>query len=373
MGNNKVCHLTTVHPPFDVRIFHKECKSLLDAGYETVMIVQNYADESRAGIRIKALSTAGNRWDRITHLPWQGLKIVIKENPALCHFHDPELIPVGILMKLMGIKVVYDVHEDYPRSLLSSDRTWIPAWCRGIASRCVSLFEWLGVSLFDGIIAATPAIAKRFPPQKTITLQNYPILDELSSESSLPYRDRLPMLTYTGVISLLRGIRELIQALNFLPKNLESKLLLAGKFDSHQFEQEVRQLPGWKHIDFKGLLSRKEVADLFGQAKVGLVVFHPIPNHVEAQPNKLFEYMSAGIPVVASDFPLWREIIGNTDCGLLVDPLSPEKIAEAIKWLLENPDEAEAMGKRGKQAVEGKYNWDIEKKKLLTFYEKILA
>lgn len=373
MRNTKVCHLTTVHPPFDIRIFHKECKSLVDAGYETVLIVQNHADDSRDGIRIKALSTADNRWDRITHLPWQGLKMVIKEKPALCHFHDPELIPAGILMKLMGIRVVYDVHEDYPRSLLSSDRTWLPVWCRGIASKGVSAFEWLGECFFDGIIAATPVIAKRFPSGKTITLQNYPILDELCNENSLTYRDRSPMLTYTGGISLLRGIKELLQALDIFSGDLEPKLLLAGKFDSHEFEKEVKQLPGWKHVDFKGWLLRKEVADLFGQAKLGLVVFHPVPNHVEAQPNKLFEYMSAGIPVVASDFPLWREIIGGADCGLLVDPLDPVKIAEAIKWLLENPGEAEAMGKRGKQAVEEKYNWDIEKKKLLTFYEKILA
>ena len=375
MTNKKVCHLTTVHPPFDIRIFHKECKSLVAAGYKIILIVQNQLDNSGSGegITIKRLPTAANRWHRITQLPWQGLKTVINEKPILCHFHDPELIPVGILLKLMGIKVVYDVHEDYPRSLLSSDRTWIPAWCRGIASKSVSVFEWLGACCFDGIIAATPAIAKRFPPQKTISLQNYPISGELSSESSLPYRNRLPMLTYTGGISLLRGIRELIQALNFLPRNLESKLLLAGKFDSHKFEKEVKQLPGWRHVDVKGLLSRKELADILGQAKIGLVVFHPIPNHIEAQPNKLFEYMSVGIPVVASDFPLWREIIGNADCGLLVDPLNPVKIAKAIKWLLENPDDAEAMGKRGKQAVEEKYNWDIEKKKLLTFYEEILA
>lgn len=80
--------------------------------------------------------------------------------------------------------------------------------------------------------------------------------------------------------------------------------------------------------------------------------------------------MSAGIPVIASDFPLWKEIVEGSGCGLLVNPLDPEAIAEAIKWLLENPEKAETMGKRGRKAIEECYNWDKESVKLISFYRK---
>ncbi|MBD3768073.1 MAG: glycosyltransferase, partial [Gammaproteobacteria bacterium] len=100
----------------------------------------------------------------------------------------------------------------------------------------------------------------------------------------------------------------------------------------------------------------------------GLVTFLPAPNHIDAQPNKMFEYMSAGLPIITSIFPLWREIVEGNQCGLCVDPLDPQAIGEAIQYLIDNPVEAEQMGKNGRQAVEQKYNWTIEEQKLLDLY-----
>lgn len=120
-----------------------------------------------------------------------------------------------------------------------------------------------------------------------------------------------------------------------------------------------------------GFLNRSEVAELLSKASAGLVLFHPYPNHIDAQPNKMFEYMSAGLPIISSNFPLWKEIVEGNSCGICVDPLNPTAIREAIEQIIRNPDDAAQMGRNGRSAVESKYNWETESFKLLKFYSMI--
>ena len=82
----------------------------------------------------------------------------------------------------------------------------------------------------------------------------------------------------------------------------------------------------------------------------------------------MFEYMAAGIPVVASNFPLWKEIIEENKCGICVEPANVEQISDAVNYLLNNPEEAQRMGANGRKAVEEKYNWNNEAKTLLQLY-----
>jgi glycosyltransferase involved in cell wall biosynthesis len=102
------------------------------------------------------------------------------------------------------------------------------------------------------------------------------------------------------------------------------------------------------------------------------VILHPEKSFITSQPTKLFEYMAAGIPVIASDFPLWRSIIQEAGCGILVDPLDTQAIAAAIEYLVSNPREAEAMGQRGRRAAEKQFNWANEEQTLLSFYSSLL-
>ncbi len=363
----KVCILTSVHQTFDTRIFHKEAKVLAGAGYEVVLIVPHNQDEVVDGIQIRALLKPRGRRERMMRTIWQLYQVAIAENAKIYHFHDPELIPVGFLLKLRGKRVIYDAHEDVPRQILS--KYWISRGLRGFVAKAAGLIEALAVRYLDGVVAATPVIAKRFPLGKRVLVQNFPLAGELVSPKRMPYAGRSPLFAYVGAVSEIRGINEMVQAVALIPDKLNARLILAGRFYPSQLESEIQSTHGWCRAEFLGWLSRVQLADLLGRVRAGLVVLHPTLNYLDSYPVKLFEYMSAGLPVVVSDFPLWRRIIEDAGCGILVDPLNPRLIAEAMRWLLEHPVEAEAMGRRGQQAIGERYKWDTEALKLLNFYK----
>ncbi|MDA0835879.1 MAG: glycosyltransferase family 4 protein [Planctomycetota bacterium] len=369
----RIVHLTTVHRPDDVRIFHKECGSLLQAGYEVTLIAPGQADltVARAGIRHVATGTVKHRRQRMLALQYRTLKRALALKADLYHFHDPEMMPTAVLLKLFGRRVIYDVHEDLPRQILT--KHWIPRRLRGVVSRCAEIIENVGVRCYDGVVAATPKIASRFPVHKTSLVQNFPILGELAMPQTVPYAQRPWRIAYIGGMTAPRGLREVIAALAKLPDELPIRADLVGGFTPAAFEEELRAQPGWSRVDFGGFQPRSRVAEILSQARAGLVTFLPVPNHTEAQPNKLFEYMSAGIPVIASHFPLWREIVESANCGIVVDPANPDDIARAITWIFDHPREAAEMGARGQAAVQNRYHWGREAVTLLETYERLLG
>jgi glycosyltransferase involved in cell wall biosynthesis len=164
----------------------------------------------------------------------------------------------------------------------------------------------------------------------------------------------------------------MIQAIEMIPSSYNAKLLLGGKFIPNSLEGVAKKMPGWNQVEYLGWLNRTQVGDTLAKARAGLVLIHPEPRYMVSLPVKMFEYMSAGLPVIASHFSLWKEIIEGNKCGLMVDPLNPKEIAKSIQYLFDNPQEAVEMGRRGREAVETKYNWLGEEKKLLEAYERIL-
>ena len=166
-------------------------------------------------------------------------------------------------------------------------------------------------------------------------------------------------VAYVGGIAKIRGIEEVVQALGYTN---EIRLNLAGKFSEASVEVNVKNYAAWSKVNELGFLNRGQINTVLAKSKAGLVTLHPVINYIDALPVKMFEYMAAGIPVIASNFPLWREIIEGNECGLCVDPLNPKAIGEAIQYLIDNPAQAERMGGNGRKAVEGKFNWPVEEK-----------
>lgn len=369
---NRIAHITSVHPRQDVRILWKECSSLAmsELGSISLYVADGLGNEISQRVSIRDLGKIeGGRIARALVGNFRAIRAVLSEKPSIVHFHDPELIPTGIVVRLLGCKVIYDVHEDVPRQILN--KHWLPRVLRFPTAWLMALLEWISSRIFTSIVAATPTIAARFPSHKTVTVHNFPVLTEFMPFKPVACRKRKFNFVYVGGLSEIRGTYEIIKAFGCIANSCNCFLDLAGSFSSASEELYAKSLSGWDRVRYHGYVTRGKVTELLEGACAGLVVLHPIPNYKDAYPIKMFEYMAAGLPVIASDFPLWRRIIEEHSCGLLVDPLNVDEIADALRWFLEYPQEAEAMGRRGREAVESSYNWDKEKDTLLGLYSKL--
>jgi glycosyltransferase involved in cell wall biosynthesis len=364
----RVAHLSTAHGRRELRVHLKECNSLAAAGYEVHFVVADGRGDERIGdVQVHDVGAAGGRFQRMLLRPWRMLAVARRLNARIYHFHDPEILLVALFLRRRGAKVIYDSHEDVPRSLMSRD--WVARWIRPALSAVFEAFEDFVARRLSAVVGATPHITARFARLNrcAATLNNYPMHSEI--EDAVQPRGSARAVCYLGGISRIRGIEEMVRALELV----DARLILAGPFDRPETEAAARLLPGWSKVDYRGNVSRTAVRDIMAESRAGLIFFHPEPNHVDAQPNKMFEYMSAGLPVLASDFPLWRELLLDSGAGLVADPMDPTDIARIIGQLLDDPATAEDMGRRARASVMSHYLWSSEEKKLFALYEELLA
>lgn len=369
-----IIHFTTVHPRDDSRIRTKEVATLASAfGRKVSLYVQDGLGDELDAVHGYQIVDTGPRLRRIPRMTlgaWRMFRAVARARPQVAHFHDPELLPWAILLRLMGIKVVYDVHEDVPRQVRHNPG--LPPIAQRILPPFVSFAEWIGAKMLSGMVVPTVAIAQRFPAKKTALVRNFPLLDELHTPDPTPHNKRPLEFAYVGYISEVRNIYGMMRAVAHLP-NPEVRLRLVGSFAIPETERRARAMPEWRRVRFDGWASRQEVARAMADARAGLVLLQPVAHEMLTLPIKLFEYMAAGLPVISSDFPLWREIVESAGCGILVDPMDVDAIVSAMRWIIDHPGEAEAMGRRGRAAVEQRFNWGREAATLASFYRDRLG
>jgi len=369
----KVCILTSVHMPFDGRVFHKEAKSLARAGYEVVLIARHDKAETVDGVRIVPLAEPKNRLQRMTMVLWRLLRLALREKADVYHFHDPELITVGLLLKLYGKKVIWDVHEHYPNCIM--DKFWISKGLRRVVSKAFDLYERAVVRCFDYVIYTTPFVGARYQKLKVRSgpIENYPIIELSETFEKTPQEK----IIYLGGMSRTRGLVEVVEAFSLVVERYPSwELLLVGSCRPASFEDELRALAKERGIEanvkFIAWVPYEEKERLSAQAAMGIITYLPYANNTSCLPNKLFDYMLVDLPVIASDFPLYREVVEPYRCGLIVAPEKPDRIAEAMIYLIEHPEEARQMGENGRRAVEETYNWQQESAKLVGIYKTVL-
>jgi glycosyltransferase involved in cell wall biosynthesis len=369
----KACLLSSIHPCFDVRIFQKEARSLSEEGYEvSVIAVADFQERVVDGVRVIGLPKPGRRLLRPLNW-WRIVRQALRDRADIYHLHDPDLLLPALLIKLLTRRpVIYDVHENYPEDIQTKE--WVPSPLRGFLSWAFMLFEDGMVRLMDGVVVVNQHLAERFEGKsRVVIVRNYSRLEPFL-HSEPPRENQKPYFVYAGRISDDRGIYECLQALESLPDD-PAALLCAGTI-GHVTNEDFRSLlQGRPDSSFKymGLLPYEAIPPLFKGALAGLLCLQPTPNNLLGTPNKLFEYMSAGIPVIASDFPFLREVIEEARCGILVKAEDVEQIGLAMATLLRDPEQAARMGQNGLAAARDKYNWQVEEVKLLSLYRELLA
>lgn len=368
----RIVHLTSVHSHRDTRIFVKMCRSLSAVGHEVHLVVPRVGVpeiESCDGVFIHSIIPPKNRVSRMTATVKKVLNAAAELDGDIYHFHDPEFLPrAPKWQKKLNKPFIYDVHEDY--RIKMSEKEWLPRILRPLIKLIFGKIEDMNAARLSAIVVATPSIESRFPMHPMVTrISNYPLRDELFTEKYEEHR-KTGLFTYVGAITKLRGAVEMLEALHLAEP--EAKLSLAGVFSPESLRAELMSLPAWSRVEYCGSLERGKVKTLLAEAFAGLVLLHPTPAYTVSYPIKLFEYMSAGIPVIASDFPVIRSIIEGAGCGLLVDPQDTRGVAKAMNWLITHPDEAAKMGGRGRREIIEHYNWENEFTKLQELYKNVL-
>jgi glycosyltransferase involved in cell wall biosynthesis len=339
--------------------------------YETYLVcADGIYNFFRQNFTIFGLKKYKNRFLRM----WFGCNEIYKKslslNADLYHIHDPELIRVGLKLIKQKKKVIFDSHEDVSAQIL--DKTYIPNIFKFLISNIYKLYEKFALKKFSGLIGATKNIKAKLRNinTNTININNYPIITnfKFKSKKTIPKKFRI---CYIGSITKSRGIFELVSSLEFTKNDVI--LDLAGKIHPISLKKKFEKISVWKkkvnyvgYVDKHVFLSSKDYS-------AGLVNLLFTPNHKFSLPNKLFEYMSYKIPVIASNFPIWKKIIQKNNCGLICDQNNPKDIANKIDYVINNSKEAKKMAENGYRIVLNKYNWNMEEKKLLSFYEKLLS
>lgn len=365
----KVAHLTSVHVASDTRIAFRECATLAAAGYDVVLVACAGSHELPPGVRLHPVREPRNRVERMTRTILDVYRAAVRERADIYHFHDPELMGVGLALRARGARVVFDVHEDIPHDIV--DKYWVPVPVRRpLAAASALVLRWLQ-RWYTAIVAATPAIARRFPHHRTVIVANYPRMEDLPASVDLRFAERARSAVYLGAITQLRCIEELLAAMASPQLGANVRLTLAGTFETPELERAVRAMPGWAKVDYLGFAGRSQVPQILAGARAGMLLMRAAANHEEALPTKLFEYLGAGLPVIISNTLQCSSIVREHQCGLVVDVDDVDSIARAITYLVENPAAAQEMGRRGRILVTEHYQWSSEAKKLVRLYAEI--
>jgi glycosyltransferase involved in cell wall biosynthesis len=369
-NQKKVCHVTSAHPRYDVRIFHKECKSLANSGFDVTLLVNdNLPNEALDGVKIVSTKLKpSNRYERMVKSK-KYLRIKMIEIDAdIYHFHDPELLPEGNWMKSKGKKIIFDFHEDVAQQILF--KTWIPRKIRKLISAIYKKYEKKLSQRFDGLVTVTPKFVERLKQinPNTVMITNYPIL---KTTSNYDRSKKKRAICFAGGITPQWNHENIIKAIEQID---DIEYILAGSGPQDYLER-LKSLQGWNKVRYLGRIPHEKVNEIYEESILGVALLSnntQVGDEGTLGNTKLFEFMESGLPMICSNNKIWKEIIDKYECGVVLNPNSTDEIRGVIESIIDNHDELCSMGMNGRNAVEKIFNWRVGPEvELLDLYKRL--
>jgi len=370
----KVLILSTVHRWNDPRVFHKQAVTLAREHEVILAAVDDGPARTVQGVELRPLGAWKSRWDR-PRLWWRAYREILRSAADVIHFHDPELALLLLPCAFLGNRLlVCDVHE-HPSAAIRG-REWIPRPLRRLAAGAFSrLLRW-SPYIYDQVILAEESYVPLFPRRPNVHLvRNYARIPHPDVPFTDHYADFNPRrelrLVCVGSLTRDRGALVMLEAAARLSRTYPGlQLDLVGKVRPPELEAQMQAAARESGGRFRlhGYLDLTRLGELLSQAHLGLVPLQPHPNFLESLSTKFFDYMTYGLPVLASDFPLWRRFFADHPAGITVDPTRPETLAQAIADLVQTPDRLRHFSREGYRLVRERFSWESQAQILLSIY-----
>lgn len=377
LDKKKVFMCSSVHVWSDTRIFFKEVSTLSASDYSIDLYAvsdkkNNTEIELPENVNLTIFSLGGKikrpqRW-----------KILYKEalasNALYYHFHDPELLFLipKIKKNKPTCKIIYDMHENFPKMLTTKE--WIPRFIRIPTSKIAQNLEKKWLPMCDAVVFAESSYKNDYSYLniEQCDLLNYPTKqDKLTKEKSSSYT-----FIYVGDLVEDRGLFEMLSLIKSLKLRGHNKvqLKLIGPMQD-QLKVKVTAFISennlFDNVIVYGRLPYSQIWKHYANSNVGLCLLHPIPNYLNSLATKLFEYMAAGLPILATNIPDWVELISSTETGYTTNIDNVMEIANLAEIMMSNEKECEKFARNGRYFHENKFNWQSESEKLINLYDKL--
>lgn len=361
----KIMHIAYGHRTDDTRILKKECVSLAKSGYEVIYVTSDKLSKDTSDFgsvkRIILPLRSNDRLKRLSLYMRDVKKLVKREKPDVCHIHDFQIIT--LILHISGItKCVFDSHEDHPGLIADSQFKRLNY---RIKYEAVKFVERICFRKCVFVVAATPYIRQQIAKiaSKVIDVNNYPVLEHFGGAKEYD----ASRICFTGGTGVSSGLINVAKAI----KNTAYKLVIAGNCSEDFYEELMKQSGG--NVEYLGYLDKSEVDRVIESSLVGIVTYMPTVNNSHALPNKMFEYMERGTPIIYSSFPDWIDMLNKYNVGISVDPGSPEEIKKALDSVCINDHYRSELSRNAREAIESVFNWKNEEKKLLEAYNSLIS